>query len=128
MKIKSKILVPMILLTVGCGVAVLISSVILHSRELNRAMEGKLNIAMGLVEHNISEVKQRKQLTAFAMSDNQNLSEAVASNDRERIESVARAMKSMAQLDFSTIVDSDGIVLARTHDPENYGDSIGGAV
>jgi len=124
MGIRKKIYVPMIILTIVCCIAVLISSILLFNRELNNSIHDKVDIAMNVVEYEIADLIVKARLAAFAMSDNQTLSELILNNDRDEILSISNELKTLAQLDFCTVLDHSGIVLTRTHDPDNYGDSL----
>jgi signal transduction histidine kinase/CheY-like chemotaxis protein len=125
MDIRKRIFIPMIILTIGCCVAVLFSSIMLFSAELNNAMSEKLDVALNVVENEINEMKSQAQLAAFALSDNRDLGEAISDNDIEQILEIAHSLRTMAQLDFCTIVDVSGKVLVRVHDPgDNSGDNL----
>ncbi|MCL2443090.1 MAG: ATP-binding protein [Treponema sp.] len=124
MSIKKRILIPMVVLVVLCGTAVLTSSILLFSRELNESMREKIVTAMNMIESEIDEMKAKAHLAAFAVSDNQNLSEAIINNDRSRIADIAYSLQAMAQIDFCTVLNSEGTVLVRTYDIENYGDNL----
>jgi len=124
MDIKKRVFIPMILLTIVCGIAVLISSIFLYNRELNNSMSNRIDVAQNIIEFEIEELLSKALLTASAMRVHQNLSEALVSNDNERVTAIANSLRNMAHLDFCTIVDKDGVVVVRVHDPENYGDSL----
>jgi len=124
MEIKRRIFVPMITLTIGCCLAVFFSSIFRFIRELDVAMHNRLNIAMNGVEFEIESLTETARLIAFAMRDNHNLIEAIETVDRDRIAEVTGALKETAQLDFCTVVDAEGTVLKRVHEPGRYGDSL----
>jgi methyl-accepting chemotaxis protein len=114
----------MISLTIGCSVAVLVFSVLLFNRELNNAMYEKVEVAATVVEHEINNLKARTFVAALRMANNPDLIEALVNKDLNRIISTAMALQTMAQLDYCTILDNEGIVFTRTHAPDSYGDSI----
>ncbi|MCL2805398.1 MAG: ATP-binding protein [Treponema sp.] len=124
MSIKKRILIPMVVLVVLCGTAVLASSIMLFNRELKESMREKAVTAMNMIEAEIDEMISKARLAAFAVSDNQNLSEAIKNNNRTRIADIAFSLQAMAQIDFCTVLDSTGTVLARTYDIENFGDNL----
>ncbi|MDR2542053.1 MAG: cache domain-containing protein, partial [Treponema sp.] len=119
MQIKRRIFFPMIALTIVSCVAVLVSFLILFSNKYDAFMLDKVYVAMNTVEYNINEFILKAQITALALGDNRDLSEAIINSDRARIFNVAYTLKTMAQLDFCTIVDATGEVLIRVHDPGN---------
>ena len=124
MNIKKIILIPMVALVVLCGIAVLASSILLFSSELNESMREKIITAKNMIESEINEMISKARLAAFAVSDNQNLSEAIINNDRNRIADITFSLQAMAQIDFCTVLNSDGTVLVRTYDIENFGDNL----
>ena len=124
MSIRRRILTPMITLTIVCCIGVLVSSIWLYYRELTDAMNSKLSVAQTVVEEEISELLSKAHLAAAAMRVHQNLSDAIINNDVERVAAIADSLKQMAQLDFCTIVDKDGIVIVRVHESGRSGDSL----
>ena len=124
MNIKRRILIPMVILVVVCGVAVLVSSIILFSSELNESMRVKIDTAMKMVESEIDEMTAKARLAAFSVTDNKNISEAITGNDRDTLIDIASSLQAMAQLDFCMVVDNEGTVLLRTYALDSYGDNI----
>jgi len=123
MNIRRRILVPMIALTIGSCVTVLTFSMILFNRELSNAKYNIIDVAAMVVENEIDELKIKAQIAAFGMAKNPDLIEALLNNDHEKIASVAIALKSITSLDYCVIIDSNGYVLTRTHEPQNHGDN-----
>jgi len=114
----------MIALTVLCGIAVLISSIMLFNRELNINMRERLDVASAVVMHEIDSLKSTASIAAMGMANNPDLIEAFASSDYEKIASTASALINVTQFDFCTVVDREGNVLTRTHDPGNTDGSL----
>jgi PAS domain S-box-containing protein len=122
----------MISLTTGCGIAVLITCVLLYSRDVDDAINIRLNSASNIVAYEIAEAKERTTLTASSMARNLDLIDALSSYDRdnsdrsengsEQVAYIAYRLKEAAQLDFCVVIDNAGHVIARTHDPESFGD------
>jgi len=123
MSIRKKILIPMISLTIGCGIAVLISSIVLFNRELNKTMEDKVNIAVSVAENTITDLKERARLAVVGMANNPELAQALINEDRNAIVSMAIAMDAATQIDYCTVLDSEGNIIYRTHEPELFGDN-----
>ena len=124
MNIRKRILISMISLTIGCGVAVLVSSIALFYNEANKNIHEKITVAANMIMQAITDLETTAYVAAFGMSNNPNLIEVLQSNDRDKIASTAQALKTLAHLDYSTVLDREGNVLIRTHDPDNYGDNI----
>jgi len=109
-------------MTIVCGVAVLISSIILFNREINEAAYAKVNTAKSVVEHEIDRMKEEVRIAALGMANNQSLIEALRSEERYLILQTAQELLSMTSLDYCTVRDGDGRVIALTHDPDFYGE------
>jgi len=110
-------------MTVGCGLAVLLSSIILFYREVNESMHDKVNVAKTVVEHEIERMKAEAHIASLGMANSQNLVEALESGNRIEILKTAQDLLSMTSLDYCTIRGNTGHVIAMTHDPEYYGES-----
>jgi len=114
----------MIILTILSGVAVLCSSIVLYYRELDGAMHTRLTVAENIVEYELSEMMTKAHLAVLAMSNNHDLAEALLSNDREKVATTAVSLKTVANVDYCVVMDSDGVVIIRSYEPDNYGDDM----
>jgi len=114
----------MIALTVGGCIAVLGSSMLLFNRELNDAKFKKIDIAELVAVNEIDELKIKAEVAAYAMSQNAELIDAIVQNDHRRMVYTVNSLLVMAQVDFCTLLDPDGYVITRTHDPNQFGDSL----
>jgi len=124
MTIRKQISVSMISLTIAGCLIVLISFILFFRSETNREMERKVNVALGVVEYELEEIKSQVRLAVLGMSANRELTEAFINNDRETIIELAGELKSLTNLDYCTFADSNSNVIYRTHLPEQFGDSI----
>ena len=125
MNIRKRILIPMILLTVVSGIAVLISSILLFTREVDHAMNEKIDVAAMVVENEIDRMKETAYLAVVGMANNPDLAEAIVNVDRHRVLYIANNLKAMTGLDYCMIFDTTGTIIVRTHEPELYGDNHG---
>ena len=124
MSVRTRILIPMIALTViGCS-AVFISSMFLYRREVNVALNNKIELAASIVVNEIEDLKLKSRVAAFGMANNPELAAAIATGDRAHILSTANNLRYMTQIDFCNIVDRDGYVIVRTHAPNLHSDDI----
>jgi diguanylate cyclase (GGDEF)-like protein len=124
MNIKKKIFTSMIVLTIGCGIAVLLSSIGLFSHEINQAMHEKNDIAENVIMNEINRLKTQAYTAALGVASTDDLISAIENDHRGQIHSLASAMKEMSRVDYCTVIDGNGIVLVRTHDPDSFGDSV----
>jgi len=86
-------------------------------------MNDKLNVAHNVVEQEIAYMLEVAYFTSNSISANRNLVDALKLGDSDRIAEVANTLKAMSTMDYCVIMDKDGYVLARTHDPESTGDN-----
>ena len=124
MNIRMKILLPMVILAVGCSAVLLISSVMLYSRNLTGSSYDRVTIAHAKVEHEIQSLLNSAHNAAVGMAGNPEIRAAFIDKDRERMLMTALSLRAIAQLDYLTIVDSEGVVFLRSHEPDNFDDSL----
>ncbi len=79
--------------------------------------------AAGLLEAIESESVRTKEV-AMALSFRSDLAEAIARGDREAVLKVASPLIRDMSVDFATITDSEGKVIARVHEPAKFGDDV----
>jgi signal transduction histidine kinase/CheY-like chemotaxis protein len=115
----------MILLTVVCGVAVLVTSIILYSREMNINMRNRVDVALNVLEQETSRLMSQARITALGVAGTVDFQRALLSSNREQLISLADSMQYMARLDYCIITDKDGFIIYRTHQPQDYGDPVG---
>jgi len=124
MSIRKKILVPMIALTAGCCSVMLLFSILCYRLEIDTITNDKIKVASLVAERDIENFKKNAHNTAMAMANNPNLIEALMRNNRRKIADAASAFQAVSQVDSCTILDREGTVLTRTHEPEIYGDTL----
>ena len=124
MNIKKRIFIPMITLTFVSCVAVLVSSIALYRSELNDAMHKQIEIAMNVVERELSDIRTQVRLAAIGMSSNNELTDAILNNDRDKVIELVAGLEAMVNLDYCTVIDNKGEVIFRTNDAEIYGDDV----
>ena len=124
MNIRRRILLPMVILAIGCSAALLISSLLIFSRDLTNSSYDRVNIAHAKVEHEIQSLLNSAHSAAVGMAGNPEIRNALINRDRERMLMTTLSLRTIAQLDYLTIVDSEGIVFQRSHEPDNFDDSL----
>ncbi|MCL2099009.1 MAG: methyl-accepting chemotaxis protein [Oscillospiraceae bacterium] len=119
MTIKQKILTLTIALTVVCAAAVFIGSVILFNANLNEAAEDKISFSMRLLEEELDSLKSLSRMVALEMAENENLAKSISARDIDETFKLTTAMQKIFGIDFCTVLDPEGNVMLRTHEPEN---------
>jgi signal transduction histidine kinase len=124
MDVKKRIITAMLTLAIGSCVIVLASSIWIYSIELSNSMFGKIDIAENVVVSEIAETKAKVYMTVRGLVNHRDLIEALEKNDRNRLVRLADNVATVARLDYCTILDSEGTVIARSHVPDSYGDNL----
>gem|GEM_PF-2165881 len=122
--IRRNILIPVILLTLSCSIAMTIIFVTLSNRELSNKVDEQINVASMTAENKIENYRSSSRMAAIIIAENPLIIEAVKSNDHNKVLSVAKSQLDSTDVDFVAILDSEGIVLARTHAENQYGDDL----
>ncbi|MCL2196728.1 MAG: ATP-binding protein [Treponema sp.] len=123
-RIRIKFSFPLIALTAGCCLVVLIFYLLLFNAQLNSAMYDSVDVAAMVTDHEIENLKVNGHVAAIGIAADPVMIEAIINNDRDKILKTANTLKLIAQVDYCTILDKNGIVLARTHEPDIFGDSL----
>jgi len=122
--IRKKFSFPLISLTACCCLIVLVFYIFLFNRELNNAMFNNVDVAALVTEHEIENLKTRGRIAALGIANDPGLIEAIEKNDRSRIIRTANALRTVAQVDYCTILDKDGVVITRTDGSGAFGDDL----
>lgn len=72
----------------------------------------------------LEELKDRSLQNALFLSNNPEVIQAVASKESARLFKVLESIIQDTKLDFVTVTDKNGIVLARTHESRKTGDNV----
>jgi len=123
-QIRIKLSSPLIILTAGCCLIVLVLYMFLFNNELNKKMYENIDVAAMVTDHEIYNLKLNGRIAAMGIANDPGLMEAVISGDRDRIMKTADILRMIAQVDFCAVLDKDGIVMTRTDESGIYGDSL----
>ena len=124
MSIKTKILIPMMALTVLVAAGILVANIFLFSNYVDNSTIAEVEIASDVAVYNLENLKGTSYSASMHMAGSEDIINAIASGDRASLLNHARQMQAEAGVEFCTIADAEGNVLLRTHEPDNYGDSI----
>ena len=124
MKIKFKLLIPMLALTLASAAAVLVTVVFLFSGQVETEIESSLARASDVAFAQIEDLKsQSKSASIIAASDDRIIS-MIESGNRDGLVARSKEIMALAEVEFCTIMDPAGVVLVRAHEPANFGDSL----
>ncbi len=92
---------------------------VVHTTAEEQALAG----ARGLLDMMDME-SARARNGALALSFRQDLTAALESRDKEKLQKILRPLLEELRLDYATLSDAAGTVILRSHAPENSGDSV----
>lgn len=124
MNIKYKVLLPTILCAFLTTAIVLIVCYSSFSSYVSETVTSALDNAASVMERYIGDRISMAHQRAGAIAIRPDFIAAMESGDRDRLVSLAQELENSAQVEFITITDSSGTVLARSHEPDSFGDSI----
>ena len=124
MGIKAKILFPTITLALLVAAAILVSNIVLFADFVDDSMADEVNTASDAVLYALEGLKARTAVASFSIAQDREVAEAVAGRDRDALISRIETLQERAGTEFYVITDEDGVVILRTHRPEDFGDSV----
>ncbi len=124
MRIKTKILLPTIALTLLVTAAILLSNTALFSGFADEATVEEVNVATKVAVDSLESLKARAAAASMSIAGDAGIQSALLNNDREGLLARARSLQNETGAEFCTITDAAGTVIARTHEPESFGDSL----
>ncbi|MDR2933386.1 MAG: methyl-accepting chemotaxis protein [Oscillospiraceae bacterium] len=124
MSIKTKMVLPMIILSVVTTIAVLSACIWQFSSYTASQADSDLESASTVMLSKVEEKKQLAWQAAYLVAGDAAFMRAMASGSRQSVLDRAATLQAEAGAEFITITDAQGTVIARTHEPANYGDTV----
>ena len=123
MTIKARILIPLIIVAVLVASTVLVSNIIQFSKYVDTKLNDDLDRALIEMQNEIELLEGKAaHIASLYFSSDSVIVSALAESNREILLNRALFLAAETEVDFCVITDSSGIVLARSHAPEIYGD------
>ncbi|WP_119071658.1 GAF domain-containing protein [Aggregatilinea lenta] len=124
LSIRSKLaltLLALTVLTVGISVALSLHrlSLYINDQAIDELLDDRQSVQLIIRLH-----QKDSRADAAALALRGDLQRAVAEGDHQAIQRIIDQYRLQQGSDTITITDPDGLVLARAHDPERYGDSV----
>ncbi|MDL2220825.1 methyl-accepting chemotaxis protein [Eubacteriales bacterium OttesenSCG-928-N14] len=122
--IKSKILFPvmlMVILLVGTLLATIIFN---FTNYVDDSVYGELDTYSRVLESNFEGLFSDASVSSELVANDADIALAVQARDRQALLNEVQDLLSESTVDFCTILDHEGNVLLRVHEPDNYGDSL----
>jgi methyl-accepting chemotaxis protein len=124
MRIKMKILIPVIAVTLVIAATILISNVALFSNYVDKQLANEVIASAIIAENRLDVLKTQAKIASMYLSENDGIIDAIINNNRDVLLDRATKLQNETGMEFCTITSPDGTVILRSHEPENYGDSI----
>jgi len=122
--LKSKILTPVIIMMILMVIIALVFSSVRFSGFAQSLFSDSVDLAARSMIKYLEDSELNTQATAVSLAANQEIRQAVVRRDTENILRLLDPVIKPNDVDFITVADRLGIVLARTHAPDELGDSI----
>jgi hypothetical protein len=103
---------------------VLITVIILVNRRTNSVIQMRFNEATLLLEHQLDNRANILTAQGFVQSKAPRLNAALRTGDHETVLDIGHLFREQVGSELYTIIDQNGIVLARVHEPARWGDSV----
>ena len=87
-------------------------------------VDEKLIANIRSLESYLDDSTSNSRAAVMSMAQNPDVIKAVRDQNREELIRIFTPVIDLYRINFYTILDSEGIVLVRVHEPENYGDSL----
>ncbi|MCL2690355.1 MAG: methyl-accepting chemotaxis protein [Chitinispirillia bacterium] len=129
MSLRFKILIPFIIVSIACTFIVGAFGIYELTVISNYATDNKLRTAYSVASTMLEDkLENAEHMSAVVAKDN-DLVDAIQAfrlgkGDRKVILSFAKEMMELIVVDFITITDAAGNVLARAHQPDSFGDKV----
>ena len=123
-RLNYKISAYFVALIIVAMAVVMISVTLLVSRDISDVIQHRFNEAQLLLEQQLSH--EARLLTALGnvASTAPRLVAAASTKDHETVLDIAQRFQNQFDSELFTVIDESGIVLARVHEPDRWGDKV----
>ena len=121
---KFKIIIPTVIILIALVVLINIFLSIKLSNIGNSLIDEKLLSVTNSLNHYLDESRGKSNVAALAMAQNPGVVNAVKKRDTNELVRLLAPACGLYLIDYFTITDSEGVVLARTYEPEQSGDTV----
>ena len=121
---KLKIIIPTVVVLVALVVCLNIFLSVRFSALSDSLVNEKLIANANSLKLHLDNSRRNSRVAAVSMALHPNTVKAIRERDRNKMISLFNPMKDLYRITFFTICDHEGKVLARTHEPGHFGDSI----
>jgi signal transduction histidine kinase/response regulator of citrate/malate metabolism/HPt (histidine-containing phosphotransfer) domain-containing protein/HAMP domain-containing protein len=124
LSLKTKIILPTIVIIILLVAVLTIYSTQNFSGFVHDLLADKMEVNVNGLKSHMKSCEYITKLAAYSTSANAYVIKAIKERDRNEIIRLLTPMLEFDRVDYFTVTDGNGIVLARTHDHDKYGDSV----
>ncbi|MCL2126480.1 MAG: diguanylate cyclase [Oscillospiraceae bacterium] len=121
---KFKIIIPTVVILIALVVVINVFQTIRLANIGNSLINEKLSSVTNGLNFYLEESMGKSNVAALTAARNPDVIKAVVARDTTKLVQTLAPICESYLIDYFTITDKDGMVLARTYDAESYGDSI----
>ena len=122
--LKGKIIIPTVLVLALLVIIQIVFSSIRFSNFTHTLFYDKLNLTANALQYYLNDCKRASRAAAVSVSANAEVIKAVRDRDTDEIIRILTPTLDLYNVDFFNATDETGTVLARTHNPDYFGDSL----
>lgn len=122
--LKTKIIIFVSITIIICVSSIVIYNINKFDKYVDSNAKDDVKRSNDVLKDKIEELKSNSLNTAIQLSANEAVQKVVESKDTNDILSILTPIVKDSGIEFVTVTDEKGIVLARTHDPGKKGDSV----
>ncbi|MDR1693086.1 MAG: cache domain-containing protein [Oscillospiraceae bacterium] len=122
--IKAKILAPAVVIILAVAAAILVSNIVQFSGFVDDSTVSRVDAATKVALNSLEALKAETAAVSLSIARAPAVIEAVSNRNSDALLARALAEQRQGGVDFCTVTDAEGRVIARTHSPEEMGDDI----
>ena len=121
---RKKIIIPTIIVIILLAAFLTAFLSVRFSAFSDALVEEKLVSNIESLAYYLDDCANRSQAAVISMRQNPDVVKAVKEQNREEILRIFTPLLDLYRINFYTILDREGNVMVRVHEPDNYGDSL----
>lgn len=128
MSVRVKILIPMVVMAIVCATTIGLLGVYVVNLFVGDFFDQQLDRAHSMAEEMLKQYGEDATRASSLAAEDGRLVESLQSyllgGDRQAIVNASVSIMSSTAVDFLTVMDTEGNVIVRAHEPDNFGDSL----
>ena len=123
-KLKGKIVFPAVCIAAALAIGLTAYSAVQFTGYANRLMDEKIRTKAAILQSVIDEAGEYTYLAARSAAADPGVIRAIQARDTSELVRILTARMRYDRVGFYTVLDYEGVVWARTHEPARYGDAM----